>query len=34
MWSWIIIGGILLAMVLLLALSGRTDNTDKWRTGG
>ncbi len=34
MWSWLIIGGLVLALILLLAWSGRTDNTDKWTGGG
>ena len=34
MWTWIIIGCSFLAIVLLLALSGRTDRSDKWTTGG
>jgi hypothetical protein len=34
MWTWIIIGGIILAIITLVALSGRTDRSDKWPTGG
>ena len=32
MWTWIIIGGSFVALILLVALSGRTDRTDKWKT--
>jgi hypothetical protein len=34
MWTWIIIGGSILAVIILLALSGRTDKSHKWPTGG
>ncbi|MFC5176561.1 hypothetical protein [Nocardioides taihuensis] len=34
MWALIITGAIFLVVVGLLALSGRTDKTDDWGTGG
>ena len=34
MWTWIVIGGSIIVIISLLALSGRTDKTHNWPTGG
>ncbi len=34
MWTWIVIGGVTLAIIVLVALSRRTDKSHEWNVGG
>jgi hypothetical protein len=34
MWTWIFIVGSIVLVITLLALTGRTDRSGDWRTGG